>query len=126
MKHSYSKIAGIAAAALMAVAVASCGRTEQAEAVEAEVEAAQMEGRNAAREFVNTQWKDTMELQRRLLEVRSRQSKYVEAKQPAAAEAFDSTFVSTLRTVRPDIARYITEPAPAPQPEEAASDAGNE
>ena len=45
------------------LAFVGCRGTERAEAVEAAVEAAQMEGRTAAREFVNAQWKDTMELQ---------------------------------------------------------------
>lgn len=100
---------------LAALLSAACGRTEHTEAVTAEIEAAQMEGRNAAREFVNTRWKDTLELQRRLLEVRSRQSKYIEAKDTDAAVAFDTTFVNTLRTVRPDIARFVTDQAPAPE-----------
>lgn len=87
--------------------LSACAGTERTEAVTAEIEAAQMEGRNAAREFVNAEWKDTMELQNRLLQVRSKQSKYVEGKMPEAAAAFDSAFVGTLRTVRPDIAREL-------------------
>lgn len=98
-KHLYAVMA--------LLAFAGCRGTEHSEAVTAEIEAAQMEGRTAAREFVNAQWKDTMELQRRLLEVRVRQSKYVENKMPEAAAAFDSAFVGTLKTVRPDIARHL-------------------
>lgn len=90
-----------------ALTSASCKKDEKAARVAAEVEAAQMEGRNAAKEFVNTQWKDTLELQDRLLQVRARQSKYVMNKQPEAAVAFDSTFVSTLKTVRPDVAAHL-------------------
>ncbi len=92
---------------MLCIALLSCKGTERSESVAAEIEAAQMEGRNAAREFVNSQWKDTMELQSRLLEARSRQSKYEEAKMPEAAAAFDTAFVNTLKTVRPDIASQL-------------------
>lgn len=85
----------------------ACKRTERTEETTADITAAQMEARNEARQFVNYNWKDTMELQKRLLEVRSKQSKYIEAKCPEAAAAFDSTFISTLTTVRPDIAHHI-------------------
>ncbi len=94
-------------AVLCVIAFAACSGTERTEAVTAQIEAAQMEGREAAREFVNAEWPDTMALQKKLLEVRSRQSKYVEKKQPEAAAAFDTAFVHTLRTVRPDIAREL-------------------
>ena len=75
---SYMKKYVFATVALLAFV--GCRGTERAEAVEVAVEAAQMEGRTAAREFVNAQWKDMMELQKRLLEVRAKQSKYVENK----------------------------------------------
>ena len=102
---SYMKQYVFATVALLAFV--GCRGTERAEAVEAAVEAAQMEGRTATREFVNAQWKDTMELQKRLLEVRAKQSKYVENKVPEAAAAFDTAFVNTLKTVRPDVARHL-------------------
>ena len=89
------------------IMLAACGGIERSEGVTAEIEAAQMEGRNAARQFVNRTWKDTLQLQHRLLEVRSMQSKYVIDGNPEAAAAFDSAFVSTLRTVNPEIARHL-------------------
>ena len=92
--------------ALLVVA-ASCSRTEKTEAVAAEIEAAQMEGRNAAREFVNREWKDTMQLQSLLLEARARKSKYEIENKPECAAAYDSAFVSTLHSVRPDVAREL-------------------
>lgn len=98
----------IALAAGILVMSAACSQTEKTEAVTAEITAAQMEGRNAAKEYVTKQWKDTIELQRLLLETRSRQSKYVIKGDTAAARAFDDAFVSTLKTVRPDIARHLT------------------
>lgn len=111
MKTTHS----LMALALAAVALCGCKNTERTEALTAEIEAAQVEGRNAAREFVNREWKDTMELQSRLLEVRSMQSKYEEARMPEAAAAFDSTFVSTLRSVRPDIAKELDKVPAKPQ-----------
>lgn len=108
--------------AFAGAALCGCKKTEQTEALTAEIEAAQIEGRNAAREFVNREWKDTMELQNRLLQVRSMQSKYEEARMPEAAAAFDSTFVSTLRTVRPDVARELDKTPAKPQPMPAKTD----
>lgn len=96
----------------MAVAAAlllpACGKkVEKGEETEAEIEAAMIEGREAARVFVNTEWKDTMELQYRLLQARTRSSKYDMAKKPQSKAAFDSAFVSTIRTVRPDVAAEL-------------------
>ena len=73
----------------------------------AETESAIIDGREAARIFVQRNWKDTTELQGLLLEARSRQSKYRMAGKEQSALAFDSAFVSTLRTVRPDVAREL-------------------
>ena len=93
--------------AFLTVIAAGCGNTEKTEAITADIVAAQMEGRNAAKEYATKQWKDTLELQRLLLETRARQSKYVIAGDTASAKAFDDAFVSTLRTVRPDVAKHI-------------------
>lgn len=98
------------AASLAAIAIlsaASCARTEKTEETVAEIEAAQMEGRNAAKEFVTRDWKDTLELNKKLLDVRARQSKYTIDKKTKCAAEFDSAFVSTLRTVNPELARDI-------------------
>lgn len=97
-------------AALLTAGASCSGSVKETEATEetvAEIEAAQMEGRNAAKGFVNKQWPDTMHLQQQLLEARAAQSRYVLAKKPRCAAAFDSTFVHTLRSVRPDIAAQI-------------------
>jgi len=74
---------------------------------EAAISEATADGRNAARMFVNREWKDTMELQQQLLEAKARQSKYLLAGRKESAAAFDSAFVSTIKTVRPDIARNL-------------------
>lgn len=86
----------------------SCGSKGNAgDETASEIEVAQNEGRETARVFVNTVWKDTMELQDRLLSARARSSKYEMAGKPHCREAFDSAFVSTIRTVRPDVAKHL-------------------
>ena len=85
----------------------SCSTVEKAEEATADITAAQMEGRRAARDFINREWRDTMALQHSLLEAKAKQSKYIiEGRQDCAA-AFDSGFISTLRAVRPDVARHF-------------------
>jgi major membrane immunogen (membrane-anchored lipoprotein) len=74
---------------------------------DADIEAATIAGREEARIFVNTVWQDSMELQQRLLTARAKSSKYEMAGQPRAKEAFDSAFVSTIRTVRPEVAAQL-------------------
>lgn len=82
-------------------------RGEQAAVKEeaAQIEAASLDGREAAREFVSREWKDTFELQQRLAEASSRRGAYDSL--PQSRAAFDSTFISTIRTVRPDVAREL-------------------
>ena len=87
--------------------LSSCSKTDKDAEDVAETEAAIIDGREAARIFVQRNWKDTTELQGLLLEARSRQSKYRMAGKEQRALAFDSAFVSTLRTVRPDVAREL-------------------
>lgn len=87
--------------------LSSCSKTDKAAEDAADTEAAIIEGREAARIFVQRNWKDTTELQGLLLEARTRQSKYRMAGKERSAQAFDSAFVSTLRTVRPDVAREL-------------------
>lgn len=96
----------LSAALLLAT---SCGskQGEATEETEAEIEAAMMMGRNVAKSFATRQWKDTLQLQSHLLEARSEQSKYVIAKKPKSAEAFDSGFLSTMHTVRPDLSNEL-------------------
>lgn len=86
---------------------ASCSHTDKGEETAAEIEAAMMEGREAAKIFVNRPWKDTTELQSRLLEAKSRRVKYDTLGLKRCAEAYDSGFVSTIRTVNPDVANQI-------------------
>lgn len=103
----------LAAAAAVVIASASCSKkeaaiTEQNEETQAEIEAAMMQGRTVARDFVNKQWTDTLQLMQHLLNAKSKQSVYLINKKPKSAEAFDSAFISTVRSVDPQLAATIT------------------
>lgn len=91
----------------VAILASGCAHTEKAEEEVAEIEAAQMEGRSAARIFVSRPWRDTTELHSLLLEARARRARYDTIGKTRCAEAYDSAFVSTIRTVRPDVARVL-------------------
>lgn len=90
------------------------GNAALTKAEKAEIQAATIEGRNAAREFVNREWRDTIELMDHLLHVKAQQSRYLLDNKPRQAEAFDSGFISTVRAVDPQLADAITS-APAPR-----------
>ena len=85
----------------------SCGYTEKTEAITAEITAAQMEGRRAAGLILRQEWKDTSKLKVALLETKVKQSKYLLDGKPECAEAFDSTFISTIRSVNPSLAKKL-------------------
>lgn len=87
--------------------ISACSETEHTENITAEITAAQMEGRNAAKRIVTQEWKDSSKLQSELLDARARQSKYVINGKKECAEAFDSTFIRTIRAVRPELAKSI-------------------
>lgn len=85
----------------------SCSGTERTEAITAEITAAQMEGRRAAGRILGPEWKDTTKLKKALIETKVQQSQYIINGKPECAEAFDSTFISTIRAVNPDLAHKI-------------------
>ena len=101
---------------LSAAAIAiftSCGGNKGAESMEkgessmAVVEAAMMEGRNAARVFLSQDPTDTMAMEQKLLNARAIQSRYVNDNNHDAAMAFDTAFIHTLRAARPELAQQI-------------------
>lgn len=92
---------------LLGVLSLSCSKTEKTEAITAEITAAQMEGRRAAGLILGPQWTDTVKLQRALIDTKVKQSRYIIAGKPECAEAFDSTFISTIRAVNPELAKKI-------------------
>lgn len=87
--------------------LSSCSQTERTEAITAEITAAQMEGRNAARDILVNEWKDTTGIHKAILKARSPRLKYDSLGNTAASTAFDSTFNSTIRTVRPTLAKKL-------------------
>lgn len=91
----------------MVLLLLSCSRTEKTEETVAEITAAQMEGRKAAGRILGPEWTDTAALQKALIETKVQQSKYLIAGNTKCAAAFDSTFISTIRTVNPDLAKKI-------------------
>jgi len=71
----------------------------------AQIENARNAGRDAARSFINRNFKDSLEMQQELVEAGTRRAKYDTL--PRSREAFDSAFISTIRTVRPDVAKVL-------------------
>lgn len=84
------------------IGLASCAQTERAEGVTAEIEAAQMEGRRAARRFLAASPADTAATGAALRDVRARSDSYRKIEKAECAAAFDSAFVGTIRAVSPD------------------------
>lgn len=83
----------------------SCGRSGEQNATADELEEAHIAGREAARVFVSQKWEDTLQLQQQLVEASSKASVY--DSHPRLRQAFDSTFISTVETVRPEIAAEL-------------------
>ena len=84
-----------------------CTETEHTEAITAEITAAQMEGRSSARKFLIKEWKDTTGLSKKLHETSSIRDEYIKNGKPECAAAYDSAFISTIRSVKPDLSRLI-------------------
>lgn len=110
MRHLPHTIAAFTAVVVLAAACSSKG--EQAAAVETaqQIEEARLEGRNAARAFIFSKWNDTIELQHRLVEAGSRRARFDSL--PQSRAAFDSAFISTVRTVDASVAEEIQRHAP--------------
>ena len=80
-----------------------CTSIEHSEEVTAEVTAAQIEGRRAARELIHYQWKDSAQLRQKYREIQHLRDSVA----PGKTAEFDSTFMSTLRIVEPTLAFAI-------------------
>ncbi len=81
----------------------ACSSIENSEEVTSEITAAQMEGRRAAKELVHYNWKDSAELRQKYREIKQRRDSIV----PRHTAEFDSTFISTIRIVKPTLATSI-------------------
>ncbi len=89
------------------IGLCACSQTEKTEAITAEITAAQMEGRNAARDIILHPWSDTTGIARRINKARAPRLKYDSLGHTEASAAFDSAFNNTIRTVRPVLAKKI-------------------
>lgn len=97
----------------VALLLAACGgketkEMESSEETTAMIEAAMMQGRSDARRIINQQFKDSMEFHNALLEANAKKSAYELEKKPKCEAAYDSAFISTIRTTRPDLARQLS------------------
>lgn len=92
---------------ILGIIFSACSQTEKTEAITADITAAQMEGRRAAGRILGIDWKDTLQLKKALIDTKVQQSRYIINGHPECGEAFDSTFLSTIRTVNPSLARKI-------------------
>lgn len=85
--------------------------SEKAEQVAADETAQQIEaanfGREAAKKIVTKNFKDTLELEKAILEARAQSSKYDVKKEANLKAAFDTAFFNTIQKVRPDLARQL-------------------
>lgn len=73
-----------------------------------DIEAAHIAGREAARVFITTPWDgDSTALQQKLLEAKAGRAHWDTLQMKKCIEAYDSAFISTIRTVNPDVADAI-------------------
>lgn len=102
------KFAIHAAICLLLTGLGSCSnRGEQAEVKEEveQIENARIMGREAARVFINKDFEDSLAMQRELVEAGSKRAQFDSL--PQSRAAYDSAFISTVRTVRPDVAAEL-------------------
>lgn len=71
----------------------------------AQIEQAHIEGRESARAFINREFKDSIELQLEMVKAGAARAKYDSL--PQCRAAYDSAFISTVRTVRPEVAAEL-------------------
>lgn len=87
--------------------LSACAQTERTEAITADITAAQMEGRNAARDIIIYNWNDTTGISKAIAKARQPRLKYDTVGNHPASAMFDTTFNKTIRTVRPELARKL-------------------
>jgi len=97
---------------LLIMILCACSGTDQdkikeSEAAQADINTAIMEGRTAARAFINVDPTDTLTLHTLLIDARAKHSKYVTRGLNNQAQAFDTAFIHTLRAASPEVARAV-------------------
>lgn len=104
----FIKVTAACVLTMAATSVVSCSERGNQAAVEEtadQIEQAHIAGREAARTFVSRDWRDSLELQEHMLEAGIRRAQYDSL--PKQRAAYDSAFISTVRTVRPEIAAQL-------------------
>ena len=99
----------IVAACFAATLLVGCSSKGEQAAVKEEadqIEEAHLDGREAARAFINREFKDSMELQLEMVNAGASRAKYDSL--PKCRAAYDSAFISTVRTVRPEVAKELS------------------
>lgn len=81
----------------------SCGNAEKAEGVQADITAAEMMGRTAARPIVSADPNDTVTIKTAFRKAAEQSEKYKKEGHPEYASKFDSTFYSTIRKIAPEV-----------------------
>ncbi|MBD5348865.1 MAG: hypothetical protein HDR84_06425 [Bacteroides sp.] len=106
-KIIYTLITGTAllGGAVLTSGCSTKGNQVAAEETADQIEQARIAGREAARTFVSKDWRDSLELQSHLIEAGIKRTSYDSLPQQKAA--YDSAFISTVRTVRPEVAAQL-------------------
>ncbi len=97
----------IVGAAIALTLLLGCGEAVKTGETATEIEAAKIEGRMAARRIITRQWTDSSALQREIERGRSLRAHYDSLGYKKSVETFDSTFVSTIRTVNPILGKFV-------------------
>lgn len=90
---------------LIIPACSPAGNRVAVEETAEQIEDARIAGREAARTFISRDWRDSLELQSHMIEAGMIRAKYDSLPQQQAA--YDSAFISTVRTVRPEVAAQL-------------------
>ncbi len=93
------------ACSVVFLVMTGCKQTEKTEGVTAEIEAAQMQGREAARWLLNQDLTDSIAVKTKAEYARRHKKELEEQGKKEAAAAFDTAFVTTVRAVNPKL-RY--------------------
>lgn len=107
MKHTILSISAIAIVSALLTSCSACSETEHTEAITAEITAAQMAGRTAAREYLTKEWKDNADLRQMLELTEMHKPNLIDTAHSECVAAFDSTFISTIRAVNPSLADRV-------------------
>lgn len=96
---------GIAVLCGLLGACSTAGEQAAVKETAEQIENAKIAGREAARTFVSQDFRDSLELQGNLIAAGAKRAAYDSL--PEQRAAYDSAFISTVRTVRPEIAAQI-------------------